>query len=48
MMAARSIGKRNADEMDFWPLDEFDQFIASMDGDPTALAAFNVLFWTGM
>lgn len=47
-MAAGSMGKRNAEEMDFWTLDEFDQFIAGMDGDPTASTAFNILFWTGM
>lgn len=47
-MAAGSMGKRNAEEMDFWTLDEFDQFIAGMDGDPTASVAFNILFWTGM
>lgn len=47
-IAAGSMGKRNADEMDFWTLDEFEQFIAGMDGDPTASVAFNLLFWTGM
>ncbi len=47
-MVAGSMGKRNAEEMDFWTLDEFDRFIAGMAGNPTASAAFNVLFWTGM
>lgn len=47
-VAAGSMGKRNAEEMDFWTLDEFEQFIAGMDGDPTACMAFNLLFWTGM
>ena len=47
-MAAGSMGKRNAEEMDFWTLDEFEQFIVGMDGDPTASVAFNLLFWTGM
>lgn len=43
-----SIGSKDAGEMDFWTLDEFDQFIAGMAGDPTACMAFNILFWTGM
>ena len=47
-VAAGSMGKRNAGEMNFWTLDEFEQFIAGMDGDPTARVAFNLLFWTGM
>ena len=47
-IAAGSMGKRDAEEMEFWTLDEFDRFIAGMAGDPTASVAFNVLFWTGM
>lgn len=47
-MAAGSMGKRDAGEMGFWTLDEFERFIAGMDGDPTASAAFHLLFWTGM
>ena len=35
-VAAGSMGKRNADDMDFWTLDEFERFIAGMDGDPTS------------
>lgn len=46
-IAAGSMGKRNAGEMNFWTLDEFERFIAGMD-DPTARVAFNLLFWTGM
>ncbi|MBQ2634020.1 MAG: site-specific integrase [Oscillospiraceae bacterium] len=45
---AGSMGKRSAGEMDFWTLEEFEQFIAGLDGDPTASMAFNLLFWTGM
>jgi integrase len=47
-MVAGSMGKRSADEMNFWTLDEWDQFIAGMEGDLTASTAFNILFWTGM
>ncbi len=45
---AGSMGKRSAGEMDFWTLEEFERFIAGMDGEPTARMAFNLLFWTGM
>lgn len=33
--------------MQFWTLEEFQKFIAGMS-DPTAYAAFNILFWTGI
>lgn len=46
--AAGSMGKRTAGEMDFWTLDEFEKFIAGMEGEPTARMAFNLLFWTGV
>ena len=46
--AAGTMGKRKAGEMKFWTLEEFSRFIAGMDGEPTASAAFNILFWTGM
>ena len=44
---AGSMGKSSAEEMQFWTLEEFQKFIAGMS-DPTAYAAFNILFWTGM
>ena len=47
-VVAGSMGRRQADEMNFWTLDEFEQFIAGMADDPTACLAFNILFWTGM
>lgn len=47
-IAAGSMGKRSAEEMGFWTVEEFDRFIAGMEGDPTASTAFQVLFWTGM
>ena len=47
-VTAGSMGRRNAEEMDFWTLDEFDRFIAGMEQEPTARVAFNILFWTGM
>lgn len=44
---AGSIGKKNADEMQFWTLDEFNQFINTID-DPCFHAAFMTLYFTGM
>lgn len=44
---AGSMGKSNAEEMQFWTLEEFQKFAAGLS-DPTAYAAFNILFWTGM
>ena len=46
---SRMIGniKSKKTKVDFWTLEEFQKFIAGMS-DPTAYAAFNILFWTGM
>lgn len=46
--AAGSMGKRDAYDMDYWTLDEFERFIGGLSNDPTAYTAFNLLFWTGM
>lgn len=43
-----SIGQKNADHMDFWTLDEFNQFIAYFDDDPLYNLIFNLLFYTGI
>lgn len=45
--AAGSIGKKNADEMNFWTQEEFEQFLACVKR-PSARAGFSLLFWTGM
>ncbi len=45
---AGAMGSKNTKEMDYWTLDEFNRFIAGMEGEPTACMAFNILFWTGM
>ncbi len=42
-----SMGKKNADSMKFWTIDEYNTFISFVD-DPTAYAAFNLLFYSGM
>ena len=43
---AGSIGKKSADEMQFWTLDEFNTFIKTID-DPCFRAAFMALYYTG-
>ena len=45
--AAGSIGKKNADEMNFWTQEEFETFLACVKR-PSARAGFSLLFWTGM
>lgn len=44
---AGTIGKKKADKMKFWTLDEFKQFIMVVD-DSLHLTLFNVLYWSGM
>ena len=42
-----SMGKKNADSMKFWTVDQFKEFIELID-DPELNLAFNILFWTGI
>ncbi len=44
---AGSMGKKKADEMQIWTLDEFNQFIATVD-KPAIKLAFEIMFWTGL
>ncbi|WP_413927204.1 tyrosine-type recombinase/integrase [Clostridioides sp. ES-S-0001-03] len=44
---AGSIGKKNADEMQFWTLDEFRKFMEFENKSEPRLA-FEILFWTGL
>ena len=44
---AGSIGKQNADAMEIWTLDQFEQFIAYAD-KPAGHLAFDILFWSGI
>lgn len=44
---AGSVGKKNADEMNIWTQEEFEQFIAVED-KPASKLAFEILYWTGM
>lgn len=43
-----SIGKKNADSMQFWTVEEFNKFIAAVEDKPTSKVAFEILFWTGI
>ncbi|WP_035051621.1 site-specific integrase [Carnobacterium pleistocenium] len=43
-----SMGKKNADSMQFWTVDEFERFIAIVESKPTSKVIFELLFWTGM
>jgi integrase len=43
----KSIGKKRADEMNFWTLDQFNEVIAYEDS-PAYRIAFLTLFWTGI
>lgn len=45
--AAGTIGSKNADEMLYWTLDEYKQFI-SVIKEPRYHIAFNLLYWGGL
>lgn len=44
---AGSMGKKNAEDMKFWTIDEFKEFIKHSD-NPTYTVIYEILFWTGM
>ncbi len=43
-----SIGKKNADCMLFWTVDEFKRFIEAVSDKIVSTTIFNLLFWSGM
>ena len=45
---AGSMGKKNADSMQFWTVEEFDRFIEAVADKPASVVMFSLLFWTGM
>ena len=45
---AGSMGKGNADEMNFWTQEEFDAFIECVKDKPLSYYAFRTMFWTGV
>ncbi len=47
-LAAGSMGKGTASEMEIWTLEEFHQFMGVMEDRPMCYMAFLILFWTGL
>ena len=45
---AGSVGKKRADEMHFWTLDEYRTFSAAIANEPLSFACFELLYWTGI
>lgn len=45
---AGSMGKKNADEMDFWTKDEFSTFVEAMKDHPANYAIFMTMYYTGI
>lgn len=45
---AGSIGKKHADEMKFWTVEEFKQFLEKISDNPLSRAGFLTLYYTGM
>lgn len=45
---AGSIGKKRADEMQIWTVEEFELFSNKIKDKPISHVAFNILFWTGL
>lgn len=45
---AGSMGKKNADEMEFWTKDEFAAFIEAMKDRPASYAIFMTMYYTGI
>lgn len=45
---AGSMGKKNAESMEFWTVEEFNKFIEIVSSKPTSKAIFETLFWTGI
>lgn len=42
------MGRKNADEMDFWTTDEFQTFIEAVKDKPVSYAIFMTLYYTGI
>jgi integrase len=43
----KKMGKSDADKLDFWTKDEYDEFIGSIEVGSRYYVLFEVLFWTG-
>lgn len=47
-LKAGSMGKKNADEMQFWTVEEFKIFLKKISDQPASRAGFLVLYYTGI
>ena len=45
---AGHIGSLRSKNLNFWTLDEYEQFISHFSADTEAFTAFQILYWTGM
>ena len=45
---AGSMGKKNAGDMQYWTVDEFNKFLKAVADHPKTVVMFSLLFWTGM
>lgn len=45
---AGAMGKKNADAMQFWTVDEFTRFLEAVSDKPQSVVMFSLLFWTGI
>ncbi|MEA4933690.1 MAG: site-specific integrase [Lawsonibacter sp.] len=45
---AGAMGKKNADAMQFWTVDEFNRFLTAISNKSHCVVMFSLLFWTGM
>lgn len=43
----KKMGKSDADKLDFWTKEEYDQFIAGIEKGSRYYVIFEILFWTG-
>lgn len=43
-----SMGKKNAESMLFWTVEEFRKFLPFVSDKPVSKLAFEILFWTGI
>lgn len=42
------MGKKNADAMQFWTVDEFNTFLSAVSNKPQSVVMFSLLFWAGI
>lgn len=45
---AGAMGKKSANAMQFWTVDEFQRFLGAIANKPQSVVMFSLLFWTGI